>query len=219
MFDGEDYLQLRFSDTEKQERKKLWGVLCRHFFQQFVSRQDTVLDIGAGGCEFINKIKCRKKYALDVNKTTGQQAQEDIIVLSGSATRTKELLQGEKVDVVFLSNFLEHMQSRQEIKQVLEQVRDVLKPKGKLLLLQPNIKYCYKEYWDFFDHIVPLSHKSLQEVLFSLKFRIIMLKPKFLPYTTKSKIPRHPLLVKIYLKISLLQFLFGKQLFICAERD
>ena len=219
MIDGADYLQLRFSEKEREERKKLWKILCVDFFQQFINSQDSVLDLGAGRCEFINNIKCRKKYALDVHTATIQQAHNGVTVFTGPATRTAELFQDKELDVVFLSNFLEHLQSRQELKQVLEQVRGVLKPGGKLLMLQPNIRYCYKEYWDFFDHIIPLSHKSIQEILFSLNFRIIMIKPKFLPYSTKSRLPRHPLLVKAYLKLPPLQFVFGKQMFVYAEKE
>ncbi len=217
--DETDYLQLRFSAKEREERKKLWSILCGGFFQQFINSQDSVLDLGAGSCEFINNIKCGKKYALDVHRATIQQAHKGITVFTGPATRTVEFFQDKKVDVVFFSNLLEHMQSRQEVKQVLEQVHGVLKQGGKLLMLQPNIRYCYKEYWDFFDHIIPLSHKSIQEVLFSLNFRIIMLKPKFLPYSTKSRLPWHPLLVKIYLKLPPLQFVFGKQMFVYAEKE
>src|SRR2546425_1038832 len=33
------------------------------------------------------------------------------------------------------------------------------------LVLQPNIRYAFKVYWDFFDHNLPLSHASMLEAL------------------------------------------------------
>ena len=58
------------------------------------------------------------------------------------------------------------------------------------MILQPNIRYAYKEYWDFFDHHTPLSDRSLVEALQMVGFKIEKVLPKFLPYTTKSKIPK-----------------------------
>ena len=48
--------------NESQKRNSLWKVLCKNFFQHFISEDDIVLDIAAGGCEFINNIKAKKKY-------------------------------------------------------------------------------------------------------------------------------------------------------------
>jgi len=55
----------RFSPEDKARRNRIWQVLCRHFFQDYVDSSDTVLDIGAGNCEFINHIICR--IALDLS--------------------------------------------------------------------------------------------------------------------------------------------------------
>lgn len=218
MSEAENFLDIRFSEKERRKRNLLWKVLCRDFFQQFVGQEDAVLDMGAGYCEFINNIVCRKKYALDFHQTTARYANPDVRVLTGTSTQASELLQQEAVDVVFISNFLEHMQSKDDIKLTLKEIRNILSDNGKLLILQPNIRYCYKQYWDFFDHHIPLSHKSLQEVLRSMNFTISMLKPKFLPFSTKSALPLHPLLVKIYLKLPALQFVMGKQMFIYAVK-
>lgn len=86
------------------------------------------------------------------------------------------------------------------------------------MILQPNIRYAYKEYWDFFDHHIPLSDKSLIEVLQIVGFRIEQVLPKFLPYTTKIKIPEKPFLVKVYLKIPSIWKIMGKQMFILGRK-
>ncbi len=216
MPETDNYLDIRFSEKERQKRDLVWQVLCRDFFQQFIGENQSVLDMGAGNCEFINNIVCGEKYALDAQENTGLYAHPDVKVITGPCTKASEFLQGEKVDVVFVSNFFEHMNSKEELRITLQEIKKITRNPGKLLILQPNIRYCYKQYWDFFDHNIALSHKSLREALLCLGFKILMLKPKFLPFSTKSCLPLHPLFVKIYLKLYPLQLIMGKQMFIYA---
>ena len=64
----------RFDETAMEQKKKVWKVICEEFLQKFISKSDIVLDLGAGTCEFINHIRCGKKYAIDVNPDTGKHA-------------------------------------------------------------------------------------------------------------------------------------------------
>jgi len=41
-------------------------------------------------------------------------------------------------------------------------------------------------------------------------------RPRFLPYTTKSALPQWPALVRLYLRCPPLHWLLGKQMFIAA---
>ena len=66
----------------------------------------------------------------------------------------------------------------------------------------------------FFHHITPLDDRILSEVLEINGFKVIEYKPKFLPYTTRSKLPRSIFLLKLYLKIPLAHRISGKQAFI-----
>ena len=207
-----------FSEKLLKQRMDLWRVLCSNFFQHYVEPEDTVLDLGAGFCEFINNIQCKKKIAVDLNLHTQTFANPDIEVITGKASHLSGLLKKGTIDVVFTSNFFEHLHSKDELKKTLLEIRTALKPHGKLLILQPNIRYAYKVYWDFYDHHIPLSHKSLDEIISHSGFDTVELKPKFLPWTTKSNIPKHPLLVKLYLKLRPVQFLMGKQLFLYARK-
>ena len=101
----------------------------------------------------------------------------------------------------------------------LKEIYRVLKRNGRLLILQPNIRYCFRDYWMFFDHITPLDDRSLSEALEISGFRIIKCIPKFLPYTVKSRFPKSSFLIKIYLKVPIFQKLFGKQAFIYALKE
>lgn len=42
--------------------------------------------------------------------------------------------------------------------------------------------------------------------------------PRFLPYTTKSRLPQAPWLIRLYLRVPLAWWLLGKQALVVAER-
>jgi ubiquinone/menaquinone biosynthesis C-methylase UbiE len=208
----------RFDAELLRQKNKIWKVLCESFFQRYVTEKSTVLDIGAGFCEFINHIKCDQKYALDLNKDTHQFADPEVKTFNSPSTDLS-CLPDASVDFVFMSNVLEHLKTRDDISKTLSEVFRVLRSKGLLMIMQPNIRYAYKEYWDYFDHFIPLSDKSMVEALRIAGFRIDKVIPRFLPYTTKSRIPKHPILIWIYLKLPLLWKMIGKQMLILASRN
>lgn len=204
-------------DKSVQKRDVMWKVLCKDFFQKFIKPSDTVLDLAAGYCEFINNIDCKHKIAVDLNKKTKQMAAQDVKVYQALSTDMPKELSG-KVDVVFTSNFFEHLDSKDELIDTLKEIRRILKPKGKLMVLQPNIRLVGNQYWDYVDHTLPLTEKSLREALLLTGFDIRFQKTRFLPYTANSNIPATPLLIKLYLRNPLAQLLMGKQTFVVAQR-
>lgn len=208
----------RFRDDELARKSRLWQVLCVKFFQKYIPRDSVVLDIGAGYCEFINNIRARKKYAVDLNEDVRRYAQGDVEVFVCSAAHIDRLEDG-SVDVVFMSNFLEHLHSKDEVLEVLRESHRVLRDGGKVLIVSPNIRYAYKEYWDFFDHHTPLSDKSLAEALALAGFSLVESYAKFLPYTTKSELPQSGWLVKLYLKFPPIWWVMGKQFFAVARKQ
>lgn len=203
----------RFENLEK--RRKLWTVLTEGFFQKYVRKDDTLLDFGAGYCEFINTIKCKKKIAADTDigfkKYSGKNVQfvqlkKNIIPLKKSS-----------VDVIFISNVFEHLTKSEICKTILECKR-ILKTNGKMLILQPNIRFCSKDYWMFFDHITPIDDRALEEVFRVSGFTLINKILRFLPYTTKGNLPINMFLVKIYLFFPFLWRFFGKQSFLVFKK-
>jgi ubiquinone/menaquinone biosynthesis C-methylase UbiE len=207
----------RFSPEEVERKNRLWRVLCAEFFQKFVAEESTVLDIGAGYCEFINNIRARRKYAVDLNQDTRTYANQDVEVFTSAATDL-HFLPHDSVDIVFMSNLLEHMQSKEEVLQVLVEVHRVCKSGGRVLILQPNIRYVGGQYWDFFDHRIPLSDRSLAEALQIAGFEIVRIYPRFLPYTTKRGLPKAALLVKLYLRVRPAWWILGKQAFVVGKK-
>ena len=215
MKDLEKIYQKRFG-KDSEFRNNMYKVLCKSFFQKYVPENSVVLDVAAGYCEFINHIKAGKKIAIDINTDIKKFSGNDVEAILCSSTNMKSIKK-ESIDVVFSSNFFEHLTKPDVIKTISE-IHRVLKPSGKLLVLQPNIRYCYKDYWMFFDHIIPLDDRSLVEILEINRFKIVECRPKFLPFTTKSKLPKSITLLKLYLRMPLAQKIFGKQAFVYAVK-
>ena len=50
--------ELRFEE-DLRFKKELWRILVEDFFQAYIQPEDTVVDLGAGNCEFINAVSLR----------------------------------------------------------------------------------------------------------------------------------------------------------------
>jgi len=207
----------RFGTTSDQKRYQLWRILCDAWIQPYVSETDIVLDLAAGRCEFINQIHCGKKIAVDLNTAIFSYASPDVRVIIAPSDAMKEV-DSESVDVVFVSNFFEHLPTKQAFLDTLREIHRVLRSDGTLLVLQPNIRLLNGAYWDFVDHYLPLTDKTLVEAFELVGFRIQLIQPRFLPYTTKSRLPQSPWLVRLYLRLPIAQWLFGKQTWVVARR-
>ncbi len=64
---------------------------------------------------------------------------------------------------MFASNLLEHFREPEHIGRFLERMRETIAPGGVLAVMGPNFKYCAREYFDCADHVLPLTHVSIQE--------------------------------------------------------
>lgn len=80
-----------------------------------------------------------------------------------------------------------------------------------MIVLQPNIRLIDDTYWDFIDHNAALTERSLVEAATLAGLTTVRLITRFLPYTTKSRLPQHPLLVRMYLRFPLAWRILGKQ--------
>jgi SAM-dependent methyltransferase len=208
----------RFPETELARKNALWEILCADFFQRHVKPTDTVVDIGAGYCEFINNITAARKIAVDLNPDVKRFAAADVRVINASCTELAEIASG-SVDVVFMSNFLEHLPSKQLVLDTFRESHRILRSGGRIIVLQPNVRFLPGEYWDFFDHHTPLTDRSLVEGLRLAGFTPTLVHPRFLPYTTRSRLPQTAFLVRMYLRIPLAWRLLGKQALVVARKS
>jgi SAM-dependent methyltransferase len=209
--------QHRFSDDELVDKRVLWDTLCRHFFERHIPGGSTVLDLGAGNCEFINSVRASRKIAVDLNPETALHADADVEVLRSASTDLSPVADG-SVDVVFSSNFFEHLPDKDALLTTLGECHRVLRPSGRILVLMPNIRYLPGRYWDYLDHHLPLTHVSLVEAFELSGFDDEVVIPKFMPYTVKdSRLPVRAELIRLYLACKPLWWLLGRQMFVVGR--
>lgn len=217
--DVQKIYEKRFNGESVTSRKnKIWQTLCNYFFQKFIPQNACVVDVAAGSCEFINNIKAERKVAFDINPDGKNFASEEVEFINKSLFELGNFLDS-KADILFCSNTLEHLKNKEEVISAFRVFNQSLKKGGRLLILQPNIKYTKGQYWDFIDHIVPLTDKALIEAGEINGFECVYNLERFLPYTTKSKKPQYSWLIRLYLL--LMPFsgcFFGEQSFLVLEK-
>lgn len=208
----------RFDRRDRSWKVTLWQVLWEELVGRWVPPDACLLDLGAGGCELINAATARRRIAVDLGDDTPLHAAPGVEVHQGSCDRLDFLAAGE-VDVVFSSNFLEHLPDKDAVLRVLAEAHRVLRPGGRIVLIGPNIRFLADRYWDYFDHHVPLSDRSLAEALEVAGFEVEQVVPRLLPYTIKSRLPRATWLVRAYLRLGRVTGpLLGKQFLLVARR-
>jgi SAM-dependent methyltransferase len=214
--------QLRF-DEVAAFRSRMWRVLTSDFFQRFIRDSDAVLDLGCGYGEFINNIGCREKYAIDLNEGAAARLDRRVTFFHQDCSQPWPVKAG-TLDVIFTSNFLEHLPSKRHVDDTLRQAWAGLRPGGRLVLMGPNIRYLSDAYWDFWDHFIPISHVSLIEALRNQAFAIERVWPRFLPYTmagrgrTAISGALFAASLRVYLRLPFVWRFFGRQFLIVAEK-
>ena len=188
-FDGSDFY-----------RNAVWKILCNDFFSKAISETSVLLDLGAGWGEFSINIKAAKKYSMDLNPDCGKRVAGYSTFLQQDCS-TKWPIDDNTLDIVFTSNFLEHLPSKDLIEKTLREAQRCLKPGGKIICLGPNIKYVPGSYWDYWDHFIPITEQSMAEVLSLNGFRVVEKIDRFLPYTMSGGKNPPLLAVKLYLKL------------------
>ena len=209
----------RFQDSILARRTAVWKILCTDWFSNFVAPTDRVLELGAGYCEFINQIAAREKTAVDINPDTRRYAASDVVVVEADAADLPTVLPAHSFEVAFMSNFLEHCRSRDHLLAILRSLKEVLVPGGRILILGPNFRFSYRDYFDFFDHHLALTDRSVAEALEIAGFHVRIALPRTLPFSFQSGLPSYPWLVRGYLRFPFLRRIFGKQFFIVAVAD
>ncbi|WP_156296423.1 glycosyltransferase [Mycobacterium paragordonae] len=200
-----------------EARSEIWSVLVRDFFQAWVRRSDTVVDLGCGYGEFLNHVKAARRIGVDLNPDSAGMLNPYIEFHEARADQLGFLDDG-SVDVVFSSNMLEHLQSKTDVERTIAEVRRVLRPGGHFIALGPNVRFLAGAYWDFWDHSVPISDRSLTELLQINDFEVVDTHRQFLPYSTYSPLPKAPILVQMYLRSRWAWPVFGKQFVIRARK-
>jgi len=208
----------RFSEHELRKKDAIWAALAPFFAKRFPENTRSILEIGAGEGEFLDHARAERRVAIDVNPSVERLRARGIEAVQGDATRLYDHFDDGTFDVVFCSNVLEHLYDKDQIHLLIREVRHVLRPGGRFIVLQPNFRYVGAAYYDFIDHRLELTAESVVEALEVGDLSVKECRERFLPYTTKSRLSRFYWLVPLYIRLPFLWRIFGAQAFIVAEK-
>ena len=180
-------------------RTVLWQTLYEDYFRQFIPQTATVLDLGCGYGDFINAVVAKRRIAVDLWEGARHHLDAGVEHHVGPISDLS-FLQDESVDVAFASNIFEHV-TRAELIDVLDQLKRKLTRTGQLMIVQPNYRLAYREYFDDYTHVSVYSHVSLCDLLEARGYTVLECIPRFLPLTIKSRFRVSPWLIKLYLRL------------------
>lgn len=198
-------------------RVAVWRILSREFFARWIPQDAVILDLGCGWGEFVNQISAARKYGMDLNPDSPAKLAPEVTFLEQDCSQPWPL-GDESLDVVFTSNFFEHLPSKEDLGRTLGQAFRCLKPGGRLICMGPNIKFLPGRYWDFWDHHLALTEASLGEGLRLAGFAIERTIDRFLPYTMSQGVAPPLLLLRIYLRCPFLWPFFGRQFLVVSRK-
>lgn len=183
--------------TPDPGRTKVWCAIIDYLERYIGSSCDAVIDIGCGYGDFINNVKAKKKYAIDLNPDAADYLVDSVQFHSTKVTNLSCIADA-SVDIAFSSNLLEHL-SDDELAVAAEEFLRILRPGGLFITMQPNFYYAYREYFDDFTHKKVFSHESLADFFRANEFELVAMEKKFLPFSLRSRLPKTYFLTRMYL--------------------
>ncbi len=204
-------------DRDADYRNRVWQTIINAYFSRFIGPNDTVLDLGCGYGQFINNVRCGKKLAMDLNPRARQLLAPDVTFVEQDCMHPWGVAES-SLDVIFTSNFFEHLPSKSALFATVSRAHRCLRPGGKLIAMGPNIRFTGGAYWDFWDHRLALTEGSVQELCEAVGFKITLALAKFLPYSMVREKQYPMALITAYLKMPIFWRFLGKQFLLIAER-
>ena len=207
--------EYRFRGIDQDARAAVWTEIAPHV-HGLMGRPQVVLDPAAGRREFINAVPAKERWAVD--EVAYPEAAKNSDVETITSKIMEAALPESHFDGVFVSNFLEHLFTQEDIFEFLERMNDVMLPDGRIAIMGPNYRYCSKEYWDMADHYIALTHTAVAEHLYTAGFEPERIIPRYLPYSFRGILPPSPTLTRLYLRATPVWKLLGKQFLVVGRK-
>jgi hypothetical protein len=208
---GIDYAQLyeyRHRRVYRDDRIAVWNAIAPFVYEK-MHRPERVLDPAAGWGEFINAVPAPERWLVDAVEFPEHHRDPGVKAIFADIREVE--LPDQYFGGVFVSNLLEHLATPDAIADFLAQMWRATAPGGRIVVMGPNFKYCARQYFDFADHILPLTHITVLEHLHASGFTVEEVVPRFLPYSFSGVLPASARLTRAYLRMPLAWRLLGKQ--------
>lgn len=205
----------RFDEREVSAKDGVWREIAA-FLQRYVDRAAPVLDLACDRGHFIRWVDGAERWATDIRDMRASLP-DDVRFVQASGLDLADLVPNGYFGTVFMSNYLEHLDSSDAVVDQMRVVRQLLRPGGRAIVLQPNIRLVGPRYWDFIDHKVALTERSLLEAAELAELHTVELVTRFLPYSTKGRLPTDARLVRAYLRFRPAWWALGRQTLFVGE--
>jgi len=155
----ENYLSTIYNENDRP--KTNYPIkLCKFLFEKFDLKEGmSLLEIGCGRCETLNKFKELKLNVtgLDVSKEAISFS-DGVVVKICNIEKQKIPFEDNTFDIIFSKSLIEHLS---EPDNFLKESRRVLKKNGILITMVPDWESNYKIYFDDHTHKTPYTKYSL----------------------------------------------------------
>ena len=197
-------------------RRIVWQAIAR-YLQSWIPAQAAVLEIGAGYCDWINSVTAARRVAVDIWPDLPRHTAPGVEPVVLDIERDLGILNAGTFDTVLASNVFEHF-APDVVPTVIAGVVRVLKPGGRVLIVQPNFRLAWRTYFDDYTHRSVFTDVSLPALLRAQGLSIDLVQPRFMPYSMRnSRLPITDWLVTLYLK-SPLKPMAGQMLVVATRR-
>jgi SAM-dependent methyltransferase len=201
--------EARFDEREVSAKDAVWREIVR-YLQRYIDASAPILDIACDRGHFIRWAEGSERWATDIRDMRAALP-AGVRFVQSSGLELAQVVPNGYFGAVFMSNYLEHLESSDAVIEQMRVARQLLRPDGRVIVLQPNIRLVGPRYWDFIDHRVALTERSLLEAAELAGLRTVDLITRFLPYSTKGRLPTHPWLVRAYLSMRPAWLMLGRQ--------
>jgi SAM-dependent methyltransferase len=190
------YFETRLAPDPK--RAAVWGHVAA-YLAPWVDADGALLDLAAGYADVTASSVAARKVAIDANPALPELVADGIEAIVGDATDLTPFGDGEFATVI-ASNFVEHL-DHDRIVVLLDGVHRILRPGGRLILIQPNFRLAPRRYFDDYTHRTIWTDTSIHDLLVAHGFAIDRVEARFLPLTMKSRLSFGHRLVPLYLRL------------------
>ena len=208
--------EARFDEREVSAKDAVWREIVR-YLTRYIDPAAPVLDLACDRGHFIRWVEATERWATDIRDMAGALP-ADVRFVQASGLDLAAALPEAHFGTIFMSNYLEHLESSDAVVDQLRIASGLLRPGGRVIVLQPNIRLVGSRYWDFIDHRVALTERSLLEAAELAGLGTVDLVTRFIPYSTKGRLPTSSALVRAYLAFRPAWWFMGKQTLFVGER-
>ena len=206
--------EYRFHGVDQSTRQAVWNEIGAFVYDR-LGRPERVLDPCAGRCEFLNAVEGVERWGVDQVDNTEFRGPGITAVTADVFDADLPL---DHFDGVFVSNFLEHLLTQEDVARFLTKMSAVMESGGRIAIVGPNFRYCGKEYFDCADHTLALTHVAVAEHLYAAGFTVDEVTPRFLPFSFRGALRPSPVLTRWYLRLRPAWRVLGKQFLVVATK-